>query len=326
MLLTSPVVSIGLPVYNGNPHIVNALNSLLNQTFKDFELIISDNGSLDDTWNICQQYAEKDTRIRLYRNTVTVGVGDNFLRVLNLARGDFFMWAAHDDEWHLEFIEKCLAALYNNPTASLCYCQSEIVNHVSNTKTIDAICNNNSSIDAKQKVYNQLIANCPPPNAIYGLFRREKLINSSRSGFYVYGGDRVILLRTVLSGEVIALNETLRTYNHYYAKRISTSNAYIRHTMQSINGSNPFVDLLWKYKLGEIFLIWYWYWELFFALMNAVWQASAPLFTKLESSYLVLRFMNKRGWPIHITPLTSSIQRKFLTVYRTVTNRGELPK
>src|SRR5688572_4039391 len=85
-----PKVSIGMPIYNGEKYIRRALDSLLDQTLTDFELIISDNASTDETRRICLEYASKDERIRYYRNDVTIEAVPNFNRVLNYASGQYF--------------------------------------------------------------------------------------------------------------------------------------------------------------------------------------------------------------------------------------------
>jgi glycosyltransferase involved in cell wall biosynthesis len=92
-------LSIGMPVYNGMPFICEALNSLLAQTFSDFELIISDNASSDETEKICRQYEARDSRIRYIRQATNEGAFANFKFVLNEAKGEYFMWAAADDIW-----------------------------------------------------------------------------------------------------------------------------------------------------------------------------------------------------------------------------------
>ena len=85
-----PLVSIGMPVYNGERFLEIALNSLLGQTLQDFELIISDNGSTDKTEKICRQYAQADQRIRYFRHAQNLGAGWNFDRVVELANGKIF--------------------------------------------------------------------------------------------------------------------------------------------------------------------------------------------------------------------------------------------
>lgn len=119
---TPTLVSIGMPTYNGEKTICRALDSLLAQDFKDFELIISDNASTDSTGNICQQYAMSDPRVRYYRNERNIGVVANFNRSLHLARGKYFMWAADDDFWDSSFVSCMVDALNNNPDAVLSFC------------------------------------------------------------------------------------------------------------------------------------------------------------------------------------------------------------
>ena len=114
--MNTPKVSIGMPVYNGEHFIREALDSLLAQTFTDFELIISDNASTDDTEEICQNYASKDSRIRYIRQSKNLGASCNFEFVLDEAVGEYFMWAAHDDKWDKEWIEKLQQKLLNNNT------------------------------------------------------------------------------------------------------------------------------------------------------------------------------------------------------------------
>ena len=95
----SPTVSIGMPVYNGEKYIREALDSLLAQTFTDFELIISDNASTDDTGVICREYAARDPRVRYVRQSENRGAMANFQPVLDKARDEYFMWAAANNRW-----------------------------------------------------------------------------------------------------------------------------------------------------------------------------------------------------------------------------------
>ena len=109
--MKDPKVSIGLPVYNGQKFIERTLESILNQDFDDFELIISDNASEDKTEYICRRYVQKDSRIRYSRNDVNVGAGENYNKVFKLAKGKYFKWAAHDDECHRTMLRRCVEVL-----------------------------------------------------------------------------------------------------------------------------------------------------------------------------------------------------------------------
>lgn len=110
-----PKVSIGLPVYNGEKFIEKRIESIISQTFRDIELIISDNSSTDMTYTICQKYAKIDNRIKLIRQLKNIGAVDNFNFVLQEARGDYFMWVAVDDIILPTFIEKNFQVLEKNP-------------------------------------------------------------------------------------------------------------------------------------------------------------------------------------------------------------------
>lgn len=110
-----PKVSIGMPVYNGEQFIRGALDSLLEQSFSDFELIISDNASTDGTEEICRKYVNRDRRIRYTRQPLNLGAYANFKFVLDEARGEYFMWAACDDTRSADFIELNFKFLSENP-------------------------------------------------------------------------------------------------------------------------------------------------------------------------------------------------------------------
>jgi len=107
----SPLVSIGMPVYNGGRFLSEALDSLLNQDFQNFELIISDNASTDNTAEICKRYLKKDNRIKYYRNEVNIGAAANFNKVVEYASAPYFMWAAYDDLWEPSYISELVKVL-----------------------------------------------------------------------------------------------------------------------------------------------------------------------------------------------------------------------
>ena len=99
-------LSIGIPVFNSEKSIRKCLDSLLCQTFSDFEIIISDNASTDNTSNICKEYQNKDSRIKFFQQKSNIQIIGNFNFVLNESNTEYFMWAAADDIWHPEFIKK----------------------------------------------------------------------------------------------------------------------------------------------------------------------------------------------------------------------------
>ena len=124
--MKKPTLSIGLPVYNGERYLPKALASLLSQDFEDFELVISDNGSSDQTEAICRDSARKDRRIRYVRSEQNRGTTWNFRRVFELSQGEFFKYAAYDDECYPTMLRRCMEVFQSSdPTVALVYTLSE---------------------------------------------------------------------------------------------------------------------------------------------------------------------------------------------------------
>lgn len=122
-----PRVSVGLPVYNGERFVGQAVESVLAQTFEDFELIISDNGSSDATEEICRSYAARDPRVRYARGKTNRGAAWNFGRVFELAAGEYFKWIAADDVCGSQFLHRCVEALDSNPRAILAHGRAKAI-------------------------------------------------------------------------------------------------------------------------------------------------------------------------------------------------------
>jgi glycosyltransferase involved in cell wall biosynthesis len=116
-----PKVTVGLPVYNGEDHLAEAIECHLDQTFENFTLLIVDNASTDATPTISQEFVRQDQRVQYIRNDKNIGLAANFNKVLQKARSPYFTWAAHDDLYAPEFLERCVAALDDNPSAVLAH-------------------------------------------------------------------------------------------------------------------------------------------------------------------------------------------------------------
>src|SRR6267154_5510945 len=118
---STPLLSIGLFVYNGERFLEEVLQSILSQTFTDFELIISDNASTDRTGEIAEAYAKRDDRIRYYRSEKNMGAGWNIRRVYELASGKYFKQAAVDDLLEPDFLRRCVEILESDPDCVVAY-------------------------------------------------------------------------------------------------------------------------------------------------------------------------------------------------------------
>ena len=125
--MRTPVMSVGLPVYNGERYLAETIDSLLEQTFCDFELIICDNASTDRTSEIARAYAANDSRVRYTRNARNVGVAANYQRALELSHGKYFRWAAATIYPLLELLATCIAILDRDPSVVLAYPKTTLI-------------------------------------------------------------------------------------------------------------------------------------------------------------------------------------------------------
>ena len=170
----SPRVSIGLPVYNGERYVANAIEAIQAQDFGDWELIISDNASTDATAEICQRYAETDPRIRYVRGVVNRGASWNYNITFWLARGEMFRWNAHDDLCDPTMLRKCVEALDANPDAILAYAWTRFIGDEGEPLR---------EVDDRLKVtaaqphlrLKSLMRNLRDSNAVFGVIRRSEL-------------------------------------------------------------------------------------------------------------------------------------------------------
>jgi glycosyltransferase involved in cell wall biosynthesis len=117
----APRLSVGLPVYNGEAYLAESLEALLGQSYEDFELIISDNASTDSTAVICRHYEKQDSRVRYLRQRRNVGLAPNHNAVVQEARGELFKWAAGDDLYARDLLERCVNALDEYPRVVLAH-------------------------------------------------------------------------------------------------------------------------------------------------------------------------------------------------------------
>ena len=278
-----PLVSIGFAVYNAAELLPQALNALLAQTYVNFELILSDNASTDSTWEICNFYARQDERIRLYRNESNIGAARNFQKVVDLARGDFFMWAAHDDLWHSEFIASCLAAFQQQPDSALCYVQHEFHYHYNNSRVVQNFQMDLQQEDAWQRALN-LLECWPIPNVIiYGLMRTNDVRQVLPLKAH-YGSDSIFLLKLVIAKPFIAVAKPLHTYG-------ITSKRGVRTRLKQLGN-----------KKGGIWQLWYWDIQLLRNLIQETQTIPQLTFAqRLQLLAAVWKLIYRAtGWPFSI--------------------------
>jgi glycosyltransferase involved in cell wall biosynthesis len=225
MKQVTPRVSIGLPVYNGEKYLVEAIDSILGQTYEDFELIICDNASTDRTAKICEDYAACDARIRYYRNPTNIGGGPNFDRTFELSsRGEYFRWAAHDDVVAPTFLERCVSALDADPDAVLCQSLVELIDFKGEVTDIyDPKLTGTWSTRASDR-FAAIVLQMHMSTDCFAVIRRSALEGSPLNGNYP-SSDQVLLAVLALRGRYIQIREPL-FQNRSYPERYSEALAY----------------------------------------------------------------------------------------------------
>jgi hypothetical protein len=203
-----PKVTVGIPVFNGENFLEQAITSFLSQTLKDFELIISDNASSDDTDQIIRTYAKTDPRIRHYRNDHNVGSSKNYTRVFEEARGQYFKWAAHDDCYAPTYLENCVAALDADPSLVLCTSLTRDINAkgapILGKPYSPDLDLNSYEIQTRFRAALRVYPIC----YVWGLMPRAVLAQTRLLGDFL-GHDKPLLTRLSLMGRFYTINEEL---------------------------------------------------------------------------------------------------------------------
>ena len=217
-------VSLGLPVYNGERFVGHAIQSVLDQTYTDFELIISDNASSDRTQEICEEFARRDSRIRYFRQEVNVGAKANFNRVFEYSQGEYFKWVAADDVCGPRYLELTVAALDKDPGVVLAHTLSSVINGEGvvvkpedlkrgaisdqGVSVLVSPCDRprNFQNPVPHKRFQELLLATFWCFEIFALVRRSAMLRSYPKGPY-YGSDKVMLAEFSLMGRFAEVQE-----------------------------------------------------------------------------------------------------------------------
>jgi glycosyltransferase involved in cell wall biosynthesis len=204
-------VFVGMPVYNGDQFVEEAIECILNQTFKDFIIFISDNASTDQTENICRRYAAKDNRIVYFRHNRNVGPVRNFQYVKNQNSGQYFMWAAADDRRSPEFLQSLVDVLDRNPLVA-CAMSDVVVSYgpstVSQHLKLESI--RSEYLNDNERPRGKKFFVVPPTHlyfCIYGLFRSDLIqnIDLNVNSRYISGSEVPFLAEVSLNGAFVSV-------------------------------------------------------------------------------------------------------------------------
>lgn len=218
-----PPLCIGFPVYNGETFLPQALESLLTQSFGDFEVIISDNCSTDSTAEICRRFERFDRRVRYVRNAANIGAGPNFNRVFRYCRSPFFKWMAHDDMLAPDCLRRLIQVLDGDDGVVLAHSRLKLVDETDLPLPIrpdGRVCDRLGRLfhviepphlaegpDAPGR-FADALRRMNWCTAIFGIMRTDALKRTHLHGSY-YEADRVLLAEMALLGRFRQLDEAL---------------------------------------------------------------------------------------------------------------------
>lgn len=166
-----PLVTIGVPVYNGEEYIRSALDSLLSQQYKNIKIIISDNASVDCTAEICKSYEKRYKNINYHKNDINYGAVYNFNKLIELSTGKYFMWASSHDLWDPTFISKCVSIMEKENDVVLVYPQTLLIDNNDKSLMIMPDALDTRGMNAMSR-YISIISNLSWCNMVYGKIGR----------------------------------------------------------------------------------------------------------------------------------------------------------
>jgi glycosyltransferase involved in cell wall biosynthesis len=218
MTQRTPLVSVGVPVYNGDDYLRQALDGLLAQDLDDFEVIVCDNASTDSTPEIAKEYVAADRRFRYHRNEQNLGLSGNFNKAFQLARGKYFKWAAHDDLHPPQALRVSTTVLEHDPAAVICASAVAIMDD--DGEVFDEFHPTADLRSAPPHIrFHRLMWTMEETHPLFAVMRSDALRRTPLYQPFV-GGDRVLLAQMALMGPIWQVPEVL----HYYRQpRMSTA-------------------------------------------------------------------------------------------------------
>lgn len=301
-----PTVSIGLPVFNGKNYLREAIDSILSQTFTDFELIICDNASTDSTEEICRACAAKDSRVRYHRQPRNMGAAVNYDTAFHLSRGRYYKWAAHDDVLAPTFLERCVEVLDSDPGCVLVYPGTVLIDESGAQTSCYRDLLAFDSEDPVARLRHWIVRSAGGCYAFFGLLRPEVVATTGLHGNYP-ASDLVFLAEMAMRGRCRMIPEGL-----FYARR---------HEGNSVTCNPDIRDLAAWFKGTRPRWLTFKYHRILRGIISAIHRVPLTLTQKL-GAYRVLFAWIRVNWDLflkellvpffangHATPLTRGIRR-----------------
>lgn len=252
MFESNPLVSIGVPIFNGEQFLSKTIDSILQQSYFNFELILCNNASTDLTEEICLEYKRKDSRVRYYSQKKNIGAAANYNYTFTLGNGKYFKWAAADDLLHEDYLLKCVDILENNPDVVLAFSKTIFIDE--NGESIDSLNDTFPSLmdDLSYRRVKYIINYGGWCNVVFGVIRRELLKNTKLIGSYS-GQDYRLLGELSLMGKFYKIQKPL--FYRRIHPNASSQNTILKWQKEFYNASTnvnfdiPFLVLMYEYFL-----------------------------------------------------------------------------
>jgi glycosyltransferase involved in cell wall biosynthesis len=246
----APRVTVGMPVYNGAKLLGLSIETILGQTFRDLELVISDNASTDASFAIAQSYAARDERVRVLRHPVNVGVTNNYSQLVHHARGEYFKWASASDLCDPTLIEKCVAALDAHPDVGLCCSRTRLF--VGTPETGEEYDRDAQALaDDPVERFWHVFVHTGLNNAINGLIRMTVLRETALIRPH-YSSDITLLIEIALRSRIMELPECLffRRFERESATALQDAHSKRRYHFPGVGAAMYFQH--WKRCWGYV--------------------------------------------------------------------------
>ena len=252
----APSLSIGLPVYNGEQYLRQAMDALLAQTYTDFELIVSDNASTDTTEEICREYVRRDPRVRHIRQKTNVGAVPNHNLLIDEARGTYFKWASHDDLYAPELLEKCIRELEQHPDVVLVHAWDAVMDDAGRIVRQLPYVLDTDNPDPAARLRSLL--RTPGGNDFYGVMRTDLLRHVGGHGTY-YNADRTFMAKVLMQGPFRQVPEVLYLRRDHVGRATRAGSRRARAAVLDPRRSNrlrhPMLLMYAEYVLGFLVAI-----------------------------------------------------------------------
>ncbi len=239
-------VFIGLPVHNGDDFLGAAIDSILQQTFTDFRLLVSDNASTDGTPDLAETYARLDSRVEFHRHRSNLGAAPNFNYCVKQASGTYFKWMAHDDLCEPTYLERCVAVMESDRGVAICHARAACIDD-SGTRT--GSYSKEWDLNDRDPVvrFRRAIALDHACVSIFGVMRLDLLKQTPMIAPFV-GSDRPLLAEFALHGSIEYVPETLFLWRHHGQRSVrrtrSNRVAWFDQSASALTGSLYFRQLL----------------------------------------------------------------------------------